>query len=143
MTVDRILRDKGEGVVTISSDRRIVDVLDLLAEKDIGALVVSDDGEQVNGIISERNIVRQLARSGPDVLEWSVSALMTRKVITCTGDERIAGMMALMTERHIRHVPVMTAGRLRGIVTIGDVIKSRLDEVQTEAETMRMYIQKA
>lgn len=143
MTVESILRRKGESVITIPSDRRITDVLDLLAEEDIGALVVSDDGKHLDGIISERNIVRELARSGSDVLDRSISALMTREVFTCTGDERIAGIMALMTKRHIRHVPVMADGQLRGIITIGDVVKSRLDEVQAEADTMRTYIQEA
>ncbi|MGI9436660.1 MAG: CBS domain-containing protein [Geminicoccaceae bacterium] len=143
MTVETILRRKGEGVITIQPNRCITDVLDLLAEEDIGALVVSADGKHLDGIISERNIVRELARSGSVILDWSISALMTREVFTCMGGERIAGIMALMTKRHIRHVPVVADGQLRGIITIGDVVKSRLDEVQAEADTMRTYIQGA
>ena len=143
MKIDTIIRSKGEGVITIPSDHRIGEALEMLADEDIGALVVSDGDERLEGILSERDIVRALAQSGADVLDWPVAELMTRDVVTCTGDELVAGIMAIMTERRIRHVPVMEGSRIRAIVTIGDIVKSRLDEVQAEADTMRSYISQA
>ena len=118
MNIESILRRKGEGVVTIPCDHSIGEALDMLAEEDIGALVVSDGDERLEGILSERDIVRALARSGADVLHWPVGKLMNRDVVTCVGEELVAGIMAIMTERRTRHVPVMEAGQIRGIVTI-------------------------
>ena len=103
-------------------------------------LVISDDGEGVDGILSERDIVAALARHGEDLLSRSVSAIMTRTVVTCDPSDTVGGLMAEMTNRRIRHFPVVADGRLCGIVSIGDLVKSRLDEVEFEAESLRSLI---
>lgn len=140
MNVERILNAKGTHAPTVSPEECIADVIAALESEDVGALVVSADGQRVDGIISERDVVRGLQRFGPGVLEHTVRDLMTSNVITCTADDRVAGVMALMDDRKIRHVPVVDDGQLAGIVSIRDVIKLRLDEVQAEADAMRAYI---
>lgn len=140
MIVERILKEKGRRVPTVTPDARVADVIDALEANDVGALVVSGDGRQIDGIISERDVVRGLQRFGAKVLDHTVSELMTGEVLTCTADDRIAGVMALMDARRIRHVPVVDSDELAGIVSIRDIIKLRLDEVQAEADAMRDYI---
>ena len=140
MSVERILRDKGTYAPTISPDAKVVDVIASLESDDVGALVVSTDGLTIDGIISERDIVRGLQAFGPDVLSHPVRDLMTANVVTCTADDRIAGVMALMQDRRIRHVPVTDDGKLAGIISIHDVVKLRLDEVQADAKAMHGYI---
>ncbi len=140
MTVARILKTKKSVVSTVSPEIRVADVVAALEEEDVGALVVSIDGERIDGIISERDVVRGLLRFGPDVLQHSVKDLMTESVVTCREHDPVSGVMALMDDQKIRHVPVVDNGRLVGIVSIRDIVKLRLDEVQAEADAMRAYI---
>jgi CBS domain-containing protein len=112
----------------------------VLVSRNIGALVASDDGERVDGIISERDIVRALASRGSGLLSLSVAEVMTRGVITCDPTESVSELMAEMTNRRIRHLPVVQDGRLCGIVSIGDVVKNRLDEIEYEAKSLRSFI---
>lgn len=132
---------KGAHAPTVSPEERIAEVIAALEAEDAGALVVSADGRRIDGIISERDVVRGLRRLGPDVLQQTVRDLMTAEVITCTPDDRVGGVMALMDVRKIRHVPVVNEeGELAGIISSRDIIKLRLDEVQSEADAMRTYI---
>lgn len=140
MTVKRILSVKGLEVPTVMPEVLVIDVIAALEADDVGALVVSNDGVHIDGIISERDVVRGLQSFGPDVLKHTVRDLMTIDVITCTAQDHVAGIMALMDDRQIRHVPVVDGEKLIGIVSIRDIIKLRLDEVQTEADAMRQYI---
>jgi CBS domain-containing protein len=140
MNVETILRNKGRSVVTIGPEESIGDAVALLRQKEIGALVVSRDGVDVEGILSERDILHALADHGIRVLGLAVSALMTRRVFTCTPGDSTAELMALMTAQRIRHLPVLEEGALAGIVSIGDVVKSRLDEVEWEASSLRQFI---
>jgi len=140
MNVDAILRGKGRDVATIRPDARIAEAVRMLRVKGIGAIVVSEDGRHVDGILSERDVVHALADGGGPVLERPVSGLMTAQVVTCAPDDRIENLMALMTQRRIRHLPVLRDGELYGIVSIGDVVKNRLDEVEYEASSLRSFI---
>ncbi len=141
MTVKSVLQNKSNIVATIKPSETIKAVLDKLADEEVGALVVSIDGKKIDGIISERDIVRGLSSDGPGILEQPVSKHMTRDVICCSLDERIAALRGLMTNNRIRHVPVVKDGLLIGIISIGDLVKARLDEVQAEADAMLKYIQ--
>jgi len=140
VNVDAILRHKGDTVVTIAPDTTIAEAVSLLRMRSIGALVVSGDGMTPEGMLSERDIVRGLARDGARLLERRVEDIMTRAVVTCGRHDSLADLMALMTERRIRHLPVMHGGRLVGIVSIGDVVKNRLDEIESEAQSLKTYI---
>jgi CBS domain-containing protein len=140
MNVETILRNKGRRVATIRADATIADAVNGLANYGVGALVVSDDGDSVDGIISERDIVTALAEDGADLLTRRVGEVMTRPVITCEPEETVAELMAEMTNRRIRHFPVVKDGRLCGIISIGDVVKNRLDEIEFEASSMRSFI---
>lgn len=139
MTVAAILSKKGRDVVTASADLSIADVVQLLVKRRIGAVVVTDSASRILGIVSERDVVRALAR-GPDALEGSVSSIMTSKVVTCTDRHTINEVMARMTEGRFRHLPVVEDDRLAGIVSIGDVVKARIEQVEREADEMRAYI---
>jgi len=143
MNVEAILKTKGRAVVTIGPEASIADAVELLRQKGIGAVVVSDDGVHVGGILSERDVVHALAERGAKTLELKVSALMTRHVYSCRPDDTVADLMAEMTGRRIRHLPVVDDGRLGGIISIGDVVKSRLDEVESEASSLRQFITSA
>jgi len=140
MNVHTILRNKGSVVATIAADATIDEAVELLRARGIGALVVSDDGKSVDGILSERDIVDALGRYDDGLLPLSVGKIMTRAVVTCDPDDSVAELMAEMTNRRIRHFPVVRDGRLCGIVSIGDLVKSRLDEVEFEASSMRSFI---
>ena len=140
MNVETILRTKGRAVATIRPDATIEAAVDTLISRNIGALVVSEDGERVDGIISERDIVHALADRGADLLSRNVAEVMTRRVITCDPSDTVEKLMAEMTNRRIRHFPVVQDGRLCGIVSIGDVVKNRLDEVEYEAQSLRSFI---
>jgi len=140
MTVQRILNNKGIAVPTILPDATIVDVIARLEAEDSGALVISSDGKSIEGIISERDVVRGLRQFGTDVMAKKVTELMTEKVFTCSANDRVAGVMAMMDDKKIRHVPVAHHGNLAGMVSVRDIIKLRLDEVQAEADAMREYI---
>jgi CBS domain-containing protein len=140
MNVESILRSKGRAVATIRPDAPIAAALAALTEHNIGALVVSADGEAVDGIVSERDIVRGLAARGGAFLADQVAAAMTRPVVTCSPRDKVADLMALVTNRRFRHLPVVEGGRLCGIVSIGDLVKSRLDEIEHEALSLRSFI---
>lgn len=140
MNVETVLRSKGTQVHTTTSDASIATVVERLKLFGVGALVVCDDGEHVDGIVSERDVVRGLAAHGAALLEMRASELMTQLVATCRHDDEIAEIMSVMTARRIRHVPVVEDGRLAGMISIGDVVKSRLDEIEREAEALREYI---
>jgi CBS domain-containing protein len=128
-------------VVTVRSDATVKELLSLLAEHRIGAIVVSDDDGAVSGIVSERDVVRHLHSAGAEVLDKPVGSIMTKDVHTCGPDDEVVDLATSMTERRIRHVPVVVDGRLSAIVSIGDVVKSRIDALQAEAEQLRDYIQ--
>lgn len=140
MTVATILKSKGDRVATTRPDSTVETVAHRLRIEGIGALVVSEDGRRVAGIISERDIVRALAEYGGDALTMPVSALMTAVVTTCVPETTVNQVMSHMTRERIRHLPVTVEGRLAGIVSIGDVVKHRLDEMETEVRTLRDYI---
>jgi CBS domain-containing protein len=140
MNVHAILRNKGKSVVTIHPDASVERAVAVLRLRGIGALIVSDDGETVAGILSERDIVEALGRYGVELLTVNVSEVMTCPVVTCEPNDSVAELMAEMTSRRIRHFPVVEGGRLIGIVSIGDLVKSRLDEIEYEAHSMRSFI---
>jgi CBS domain-containing protein len=140
MDVNTILRNKGRSVAMIHSGATIERAVTLLRTRGIGALVVSDNGESVDGIISERDIVDALAVHGGKLLNLRVDEVMTRPAVTCSPDDSVAELMAEMTNRRIRHLPVIRNERLCGIVSIGDLVKSRLDEIEYEAHSMRSFI---
>lgn len=140
MNVDAILRNKGSRVATISPQASIAVATAMLRREGIGALVVSEDGAAVDGILSERDIVQGLAGLGKSLLDAKVEALMTRRVFTCSPRDNIADLAVEMTQRRIRHIPVLRDGALAGIVSIGDVVKARLDEMEYETSSLRSFI---
>jgi CBS domain-containing protein len=139
MEVRAILAHKGSKVVTVRSTEIIQNVARRMRMERIGAAVVSENGRDVSGLISEREIAWGVAEFGAHIAQKSVSDLMSVSVTTCTPESTIAAVMQLMTHRRIRHVPVLDDGRLCGIVSIGDIVKHRLDEVQLEANVLRDY----
>ena len=142
MNVEAILKSKGAKVVTITSETVIGEATKILKRARIGALVVSDDGIKVQGILSERDIVSALGdptkRSG--LLKITASSLMTREVLTCTPDDTVEKCMAIMSEGRFRHLPVVREDRLVGLISIGDVVKNRLEELEREAGFLRELI---
>jgi len=140
MNVETILKSKGSRVVTVAPGDTVGRALSVLEAHDIGALVVSADRLAVQGIVSERDIVRELARQGAGLLERPVSEVMTRDVYVCEPGDTIAELMSQMTGRRIRHLPVVVDGNLTGIVSIGDVVKYRLGEIESEKDALREYI---
>lgn len=140
MNVARILKDKGRVVTTASPDMKISQIVQKLAEKRIGALVICDQDNHVLGIISERDIVRALAAHGGSVLDDPVTRYMTSEVVTCTEKDSCTKLMEEMTSHRFRHMPVVENDRLIGIVSIGDVVKQRIALAELEASSMREYI---
>ena len=140
MTVSIILAGKGREVVTIEPNATLAAAVELLAEKRIGAVVIVGADRRIVGILSERDIVWALAEQGRKALDEPVSAAMTRKVSTCHERETISSIMERMTLGKFRHVPVVDQGRLAGIISIGDVVKHRLSEVERDSAAMRDYI---
>lgn len=140
MTVKAILDIKGRDVLTITAERTLGDAASLLASKGIGALVVSDSEGRIGGILSERDIVRAIADEGSAALEKPVSKVMTARVKVCHENNTVHDVMQIMTEGRFRHLPVEEDGRLAGLVSIGDVVKRRIEEVEREAEEIRSYI---
>jgi CBS domain-containing protein len=140
MTLEHILSEKGREVVTIEPHRSLADAARTLNEKRIGAVVVARDDRAVLGILSERDIVRAVAKGGAAALEHSISQHMTGEVVTCGRQVAINELMGLMTQRKFRHVPVVEDGRLYGIVSIGDVVKYRVAEIEAEHQALREYI---
>ena len=140
MLVRHVLENKGTVVATVPTDATLTDVARLLAEHGVGALVVSDDGETIAGIVSERDLARAIAAQGPDALGVSVSDAMTAEVQTCGPDDTVVSLMEVMTSGRFRHIPVTVDERLAGIVSIGDVVKHRLAELQTESQVLHDYL---
>jgi CBS domain-containing protein len=140
MTVAALLRDKGRSVITTSAKASIAGAIDTLVRHKIGALVVIDENDRIAGIMSERDIVRAIAARGADVLNAPIADAMTRAVVTCTESDTVDEVMARMTRGRFRHLPVVDDGSLVGIVSIGDVVKARIEQVEREAEDMRAYI---
>jgi CBS domain-containing protein len=140
MRISDIIRGKGTEVVTVTPDTAVRHLLAVLAEHRIGAVVVSHDGTAVDGIASERDIVRALAQRGAAVLSEPVTAIYTAEVHTVTPHTRVEEVMRMMTERRIRHAPVVVDGGLHGIVSIGDVVKIRIGELETERTHLTDYI---
>ena len=140
MTVRTILSLKGRDVATILPQAMLADAARLLSEKRIGAVVVIGPGQTVAGILSERDIVRALSKHGAGALTHTVESVMTREVVTCGPEETIPSLMQRMTAGRFRHVPVVEHGRLAGIVSVGDVVKHRLEEMERESQALRDYI---
>lgn len=141
MLVQRILDSKGgPQVVTIPPDATVAIAAEVLSEKRIGAVVVSSDGSRAEGILSERDIVRELGRRGDAVLKDAVAALMTKDLVSCTREERSDGVLAKMTEGRFRHLPVIEDGRMVGLISIGDVVKARLSELSMEKDALEGMI---
>ncbi len=140
MLVRGLLDSKGPDVVTAAPDVSVASVAALLAEHRIGAVVVSTDGRRIDGVVSERDIVRALAERGAASLDQPVSAIMTAQVYVCEPSSTVEQLMELMTRRRIRHVPVVVDGAIGGIVSIGDVVKDRMSELETETHVLREYI---
>ncbi|GAA2031730.1 CBS domain-containing protein [Terrabacter terrae] len=141
MKISDVLRNKGTEVVTIKPGETVSTLLALLAEHRIGAVVVSTDGATVEGIVSERDVVRHLHATGTSVLDGPVSQIMTSDVTTGSADDNIADLAGTMTEERVRHVPIVGAdGKLAAIVSIGDIVKHRLSELQSERDQLRDYI---
>jgi len=140
MRITDVLRRKGDDVVTITPTHTVRELLRMLSEHRVGALVVSAGGGALDGIVSERDVVRKLHADGDTVLDQPVSKIMTQVVHTCVPDDSLEDLMASMTEHRIRHVPVLVDGRLSGIVSIGDIVKHRLEELQSERDQLTAYI---
>jgi CBS domain-containing protein len=143
MTVARILAEKGTDVITAQLHRTLSEAAEILTSRDIGAIVIADVQGNVLGILSERDIVRAIGRNGAKALDDAVSAHMTTEVVTTTGEETVDATMGKMTLWRCRHLPVIKDGHLGGILSIGDVIKFRLDEMEHEHSAMRNYIASA
>lgn len=140
MNVATILGEKGSNVFTASPDDSLLDVAKTLRKHGIGCIVLSDDSDGIAGIVSERDLVRAIAESGPEVLKSPVSKCMTREVVTCRKSDTIDTIMATMTDGRFRHMPVVENDKLIGVISIGDVVRLRIAEAELEAAAMRSYI---
>ena len=140
MTIASVLRTKGSTVETITADAPVREAVRKLGEKRIGALPVVD-GRRITGIMSERDVIYCLRDHGAEVLDWPVSRVMTSPAITADVQTEVLSALALMTQRRIRHLPVVEGEEIRGIVSIGDLVKHRMEHIEAEAEAMRTYIQ--
>jgi CBS domain-containing protein len=142
MTIAAVLRAKGSAVETIAADATLSDAVRRLGEKRIGALLVTEGG-RIAGIVSERDVIYCLREHGAEVLDWRVDRVMTAPAITAESSLSVLAALALMTQRRIRHLPVVDGGNLNVIVSIGDLVKYRMERIEAEAEAMRTYIQSA
>ncbi len=142
MTVRSILNTKGHHIVSVEPDTRLAAAIKLLGEKKIGAVLVMNQS-RLEGILSERDIVRVLGERGASVLEAPVSEVMTRKVVTCKETDTVAELMGMMTSGKFRHLPVVDNGKVVGLISIGDVVKRRVQEYESEQEALRDYIKTA
>ncbi len=140
MKVVHILQTKGAAVFTVRTTASITEAIDILGERNIGAVVVKDEKEVVVGILSERDIVRRLRTEGSVALTKNVSAYMTPNPFTCSLDAEVDQVLARMTDKRVRHLPVCENGKLVGIVSIGDVVKWKIENVEREAAALREYI---
>lgn len=143
MTVGIILQRKTSGLVTISPEASLTEAVQSLSQNRIGAIVATGPDGHLEGILSERDVVRILGERGPDVLSQPVSSVMTRAVVTCTADETVPAIMERMTRGRFRHVPVVSGSKLVGIISIGDVVKYRVEEMERESAELRDYIMTA
>ena len=139
MKIGDVLKRKGSGVVTMRPDSTIDTVVRRMRLERIGAVIISPDGKSVIGILSERDILHALAEHGTALLALKAEDLMTREVVTCSREDTLQSVMVKMTQRRIRHLPVVEQGQLAGIVSIGDAVKSRLEEVELEANVLRDF----
>jgi CBS domain-containing protein len=142
MTIASVLRGKGSAVETIHGNATVDDAVHRLGEKRIGALPVVEDG-RIAGIMSERDVIYCLREHGASALDWAVARVMSSPAITADSNASVLSALALMTQRRIRHLPVVDGGRIRGIVSIGDLVKYRMEQIEAEADAMREYIQTA
>jgi len=142
MTIASVLQGKGSAVETIAGDTTLFDAVRRLGEKRIGALPVVE-GNRIAGIMSERDVIYCLRDHGPDALDWPVSRVMSSPAITIDSSTDVLAALALMTQRRIRHLPVVDNGEIRGLVSIGDLVKHRMERIEAEADAMREYIQSA
>jgi CBS domain-containing protein len=140
MHVSAVIKRKGNTIVTITGNQTIAEAANQLTANRIGAVLVVDRKDTIAGIISERDIIRGVAEHGAKVLDMAVERLMTREVLTCRPGDTISDIMGVMTRQRIRHLPVVDDGKLLGIISIGDVVKQRLDEADLEVETLRGYV---
>ena len=140
MKVDAMLNAKGRKVITMAPETRISTIVHRLQQERVGAILLCVDGKTINGIISERDIVYGLVKYGVELMDRPASEVMTKDVVTCAPDDKITEVMAIMTQRRVRHIPVTENGELCGIVSIGDVVKNRLDEMEMEARVLRDYV---
>lgn len=140
MHISDVLRGKGSDVVTVPPDTCVRDLLDVLSEFGIGAAVVSADGESVDGIVSERDVARSLSERGAVVLSEDVTSIMTSEVVCAVPTDHVDALFAVMTEQRIRHIPVLVDDRLAGLVSIGDLVKHRVSELETERDSLAQYI---
>ncbi|MEP9368916.1 CBS domain-containing protein [Xanthobacter sp. VNH20] len=143
MTVGIILQRKTSSLVTISPEASLTEAVQSLSQHRIGAVVATGPDGRLEGILSERDVVRILGERGPDVLSEPVSSVMTRAVVTCTADETVPAIMERMTRGRFRHVPVVSGNKLVGIISIGDVVKYRVEEMERESAELRDYIMTA
>ena len=140
MLVSQVIKEKGDMVFTISPHQTVGEAAALLHERRVGAMVVVDERDQVAGIVSERDVVRVVALHGADALARGVASCMSRNVIFARPEETMDDLLARMTDRRVRHLPVLKDGRLCGIVSIGDLVKRKIAETEAEAETLKAYI---
>lgn len=140
MYVRDILKNKGSDIISVNASDPISKVLSLMADNQIGAVLVTGEGGKIAGIISERDIVKAMKGHGETIFKKSVGDLMTTDVVTCSSKDSIAAIMGMMTSQRFRHVPVVDDGKLVGLISIGDVVKSRIEEAEAEAEALRQYI---
>ena len=140
MHVERILAAKGNDVISVELDETIGHAAEILFDNRIGAILVRNEAGLVEGVLSERDIVRGMAQIGGQCMEATVADLMTRNVVYCQPEDNIDTIMSVMTEHRIRHLPVMRGDQLLGIISIGDVVKFRIEEIESEAAAMRQYI---
>ena len=140
MKIDDVIRSKGRDVATIAPEATVADLVAIMASANIGALVVSHDGEHILGIVSERDVVRALASDGAELLSRTVGDLMTAEVTVASPEDLIEDTAHTMTERRIRHIPVVIDGRLAAIVSIGDVVKHRIEALTDERNHLRGYL---
>ena len=140
MLVSALIKEKGAGVITTGPATTVSEVADIIARERIGAVVVTEQDDQVVGIISERDIVNGLSKRGTKLLDLPISDVMTRDVFTCATTEDVNQLRREMTNRRARHIPIVEEGKLIGIISIGDIVKNRLDELESETQQMRDYI---
>lgn len=140
MKVEQILAVKGSNVICVGTNDSVQSAADVLNSNHIGAVVVNGADGKMAGVLSERDIIRAIAEEGGAILSKPVSAIMTANVIVCAPDMQVAGVMAMMTEKRFRHLPVVEGGQLLGMISIGDVVKAKIEETEQEAEALKSYI---